>query len=210
MEKKHFWKRTNRGFVVSMALLAIVLVYVIVGQLMLIPDHSAIQKLTDKYREMIEETSMLTESQITALKKSGALEAEGKRLKNELSEYFVKDSAYIDEAVSILLKNIQQQTNGYERITKRSKGRRTDKSNIIDQNIAKTEVTYLYKSSGEYMDYSTEKMEQANDVKQELYIEMSCKKDGGEWKIYRVSMAMLDSLSSTQNDDSSSVDIRIG
>ena len=155
--EKAFWKRTNRGFVVSMALLAIVLVYVIVGQLMLIPDHSAIQKLTDKYREMIEETSMLTESQITAIKKSGALEAEGKRLKNELSEYFVKDSAYIDEAVSILLKNIQQQTNGYERITKRSKGRRTDKSNIIDQNIAKTEVTYLYKSSGKYMDYSTKK-----------------------------------------------------
>ena len=142
-------------------------------------------------------------------KKERGSEAEGKRLKTNCPNI-------LSRIPLILMKrsqscwSIQQQTNGYERITKRSKGRRTDKSNIIDQNIAKTEVTYLYKSSGEYMDYSTEKMEQANDVKQELYIEMSCKKDGGEWKIYRVSMAMLDSLSSTQNDDSSSVDIRIG
>ena len=40
VRKRPFWKRTNRGFVVSMVLLAAVIVYVVVSQLMLIPDKN--------------------------------------------------------------------------------------------------------------------------------------------------------------------------
>ena len=52
-------------------------------------------------------------------------------------------------------------------------------------------------------------MEQANDVKQELYIEMSCKRMAAVEDIPG-QHGDVGFLSSTQNDDSSSVDIRIG
>lgn len=45
MKKKSVWKRMNRGFLVSMVLVAGVLIYVLVSQLMLIPEKQALREL---------------------------------------------------------------------------------------------------------------------------------------------------------------------
>jgi hypothetical protein len=86
-------------------------------------------------------------------------------------------------------------------VTKRSQGRRVENKTLIDQNIANSAMTYRYTVSGKYIDNSTDKMEEIKDTRQHLYISLSFKKVDGEWKIYRVSTAMWDSLSNEVWED---------
>ncbi len=178
-----------------MALFVTVLLYVIVSQLTLIPEKSEIRKLTDKYRVLMEETSMLTDEEVEGFKIAGALEAEETRLKNELSKYFVKNSGYINDAARLLIDNIEKQIDGFERVAKRDDAKKTQDDNTIDKNIANSTVTYTYTVSGKYMDFSNEKMEEVKGANQQLYITISFKKVDGKWGIYRVSQAMWTGLS---------------
>jgi hypothetical protein len=196
MNKKPFWKRTNRGFVFSMVLLAVVLVYVIITQLMLIPERNAIRELTDIYRGMMEQTSTLTDEKIDTLQDTSAFNQEADKLKSELSKYFVKDSAYINDAVEPLLSNIRRQRGNGERITKLSKGEKKEESIMIDQDIAKLSVRYSYTLSGKYFDYTTDKLEDVNDAELVFDVSISFKKVNGEWKIYRISNAYWSNLTS--------------
>ena len=63
MKKKSFWRRTNRGFLVSMVLLAAVLLYVAITQIMLIPQRSTLQELGHKVSSLWEST-MLSDAQV--------------------------------------------------------------------------------------------------------------------------------------------------
>ena len=103
MNKRPFWKQANRGFLFSLVLLAAVLVYVLITQLMLIPERNSIRQLAGIYLSMSEQTSALSDEKIDQLKNEDALNQEAERLKKELSKYFIKDSAYIDGAVQPLL-----------------------------------------------------------------------------------------------------------
>ena len=201
MNKKPFWKRVNRGFVVSMALIAVVLVYVVVTQLMLIPERNEISKLTDGFKDLMESTSQLTGEQIVSLRAENALKDEEKRLKRKLSELFVKDSGYIDEAVQYLMENIGRQLDNLERITNRSDGKNTEQSYLIDQDVSSSTVTYTYTVSGEYTDLSTDEKEtkKVSDKLQRLYMTVSCKKVDGEWKIYRIGAARWGNLNEFGN-----------
>ena len=66
VRKRPLWKRTNRGFVVSMVLLAAVIVYVVVSQLMLIPDKNAIRALADRVDEAYMSAITLSDEQLAA------------------------------------------------------------------------------------------------------------------------------------------------
>ena len=194
MNKKPFWKRINRGFVVSMALLAIVLIYIIVTQLMLIPEKNEINRLTGSLRELMERTTMLTDEQLESLKSESAVLAEQNRLKTELSGLFGKDSGYRNEAVSLLFENIRYQIDNIQRITKRNKVQKIENSIMIDQDIANLSAVYEYTVSGQSLDAATDTIREFSDQYQRLYLTVSFKKTGGEWKIYRISSAMWDLL----------------
>ncbi|MDD4546933.1 MAG: hypothetical protein PHR24_06535, partial [Oscillospiraceae bacterium] len=81
MNKKPFWQRVNRGFVVSMALLGIVFIYVVTTQVMLVFEKTEIDSLVNNVRELMESTTMLTDEQVDSLKSESAFLAEQKRIK---------------------------------------------------------------------------------------------------------------------------------
>lgn len=99
MKKKSFWRRTNRGFWVSMVLLLAVVLYITVTQLMLIPQRGEIQKLSDAVNKIWEETTLMTDEQATALNSSKEKqEAVKARIRQGLTPLFVEGSAYLDSA----------------------------------------------------------------------------------------------------------------
>ena len=189
MTKKSFWKRCNRGFIVSMGLLAAVLIYILITQLMLITDRSEIRKLADDYRGYMQSTSLLTDEQIASLKNNQAMMDEENSLKNELSPFFVEDSSYLDAAVQNLTGNILYQIQGVERIKTLSDAKVTDSSCVIDQDVATYTATYSYTAGGDFMNYSTGSLEGKDNVQRNLQLSINCKKVNGVWKLYHVSQA---------------------
>ena len=90
VRKRPFWKRTNRGFVVSMVLLAAVIVYVVVSQLMLIPDKNAIRALADRVDEAYMSAITLSDEQLAQLEKNKERFFE-KYAKMQLDNAFITD-----------------------------------------------------------------------------------------------------------------------
>lgn len=202
MTKKSFWKRWNRGFLVSMALLAAVLIYILITQLMLLSDRREIRALAEDYRGYAESTYVLTDEQIDSLKDAEALQQEKGTLTDALSSLFVEDSEYIGDAAQKLMNSIPYQTEGVERVRQLSDARMTDFSCMVDQNAATCSVTYSYTVSGDFMNYSTGNLEEKDDVPQDLKLSVNCKKVGGTWKLYRVSQAEWQSGQTAVGGDS--------
>ena len=171
--KKPFWKRVNRGFVVSMALLAAVLIYVLVTQLMLLPEKKAIRVLGEEMRSMMESSTKLTEEEIEALKDSGTFEKRSKELETQLESLLMKDAANPDAALQSLAGQITLQVEGMQRI-------------VVEQDTATLSLCYEYDIQGEFWDYATEKPVERTG-KQRISVGLVCKKVDGEWKIFRIS-----------------------
>ena len=74
LKKKSWWRRCNRGFVVSMALLAAVIIYVLVTQLMLIPVQASLEEKADAVRDVLMDTYDYASSQ-----QASALTMEGRQ-----------------------------------------------------------------------------------------------------------------------------------
>ncbi len=199
MKTKSFWKRTNRGFIVSMVLLAGVILYVLVTQLMLLSDKQALRALAGDVRSLYEETQVLSDEQITALETENAQKAERDRIKGKLEAYFDKESAYLDGAAQKLMDTYVYRAGGEERITGLSyQGDKKSRFNCsIDGDTATLDVTYEYVATGLFYDYSKGYVEingepQKPDLvegkqNQSFYLILTCKKIDGEWKIYRIS-----------------------
>ncbi len=199
MKTKSFWKRTNRGFIVSMVLLAGVIVYVLITQLMLLSDKQALRTLAGDVRSLYEETQVLSDEQITALQTEDAKKAERDRIKGKLEACFVKESAYLDGAAQKLTDTYIYRAGGEERITGLSyQGDKKSSFNCsIDGDTATLSATYDYVAAGLFYDYSKgyveingkpQKLEVVEGKQnQSLYLSLTCKKIDGEWKIYRIS-----------------------
>lgn len=194
MNKKPFWRRVNRGFVVSMALLAAALIYVVVTQLMLIPEREKIAKLTDEFRGLVESVSKLDRQKISSLQDDEKMQNELKDLKNKLSRLFAKDSGYIDEAAGYLAGIMQRQVENIEYITERSAAKEVERTFLIDQDVANTSARFLYMVSGEYNNLAEGKTEKIENGQRQLYLTINFKKTDKDWKIFRVSSAMWENL----------------
>lgn len=200
MKRKPFWKRCNRGFVVFLALLAAVLVYVLVTQLMLVPERQNIQKLAEEYRGYMENTTQLSDDQIASLKDGQAMKNETDRLKEELTPLFDQNSNYVDAAVQFLSANEVLQVQDMEHVTSLSNAKVTDSSCTIDQDTATFKATYSYQASGSFYDYQTQSLTSKQDISQQMKLAVTCRKTDGQWKIYRVSQAEWNSSESTKQD----------
>ncbi len=195
MNKKPFWRRVNRGFVVSMALLAVVLVYVLINQLMLIPERKEIEKLTNQFRQLMESTSVLNDEQLSSFQNEEVMQAETDRLKKEVSALFDKDSGYVGNAVAYLTDNIRRQADNIERITKLENRELVDRTSLIDQDVATSTVRYSYFVNGQYSDPVSGENKKISDEKRQLYLSLTFKKTNGSWKIFRISSAWWETLS---------------
>ena len=171
MKKKSVWKRMNRGFLVSMVLVAGVLIYVLVSQLMLIPEKQALRELADSVRQISDAGQIQTEETLRKL----------------------ADPA---EQAKALLDEILSQMDG-ERLTDlRLKEKETEvESCIIDGDTATIRMFYAFTVSGYSYDYNDiaarengeMKLKKAEDTDQYMRLYLTCKKENGEWKVFRFS-----------------------
>ena len=192
MKKKPFWRRVNRGFVVSMALLAIVAVYVLVTQLMLLPDKQAVRALANDVRTLVETNSMLSEEEIAALQDPAALEKKKADIRAELKPLFVEDGANLESTAASIDNIIDLQVNGMRLIEMRGEKKNNSVKCQIDQDVATVSVYCRYeKSQGKFWEQAMEEM--VDDYADEyVNLQFVCKKVGDSWKIYRSSTMLMD------------------
>ena len=191
MEKKPFWRRVNRGFVVSMALLAIVAVYVLVTQAMLLPEKKAVEELAQSVCSLMLDNSMLSEEEIASLQSDGAREKKQQEIQDQLTPLFAADSAYADDFPSGIEEILKLQEQGMRAIHTRGQLREDRMTCQIEQDTATVSIFQQYtESQGEFWDYSLEKAKEgtADEI---LDLSIVCKKIDGVWKIYRISQLSM-------------------
>ena len=196
MKKKSVWKRMNRGFLVSMVLVAGVLIYVLVSQLMLIPEKQALRELADSVRQISDAGQIQTEETLRKLADPAEQAKELERIRKELEPDFVKDSSYLAVEAKALLDEILSQMDG-ERLTDlQLKEKETEvESCIIDGDTATIRMFYAFTVSGYFYDYNDiaagengeMKLKKAEDTDQYMRLYLTCKKENGEWKVFRFS-----------------------
>ena len=139
---------------------------------------------------MCEQVYRLSKEQISELEsQSPEFEKETKRLKDELANYFVKDSGYLDDSVEPILSLIRMQVTGDEQVTSINGVKKRNETITIDEDVAKFSATYNYTLSGKFYDYRTDKVADVDDATREFFLRISFKKVDGKWKIYRISDA---------------------
>ena len=196
MKKKSVWKRMNRGFLVSMVLVAGVLIYVLVSQLMLKPEKQALREMADSVRQLSAAGQIQTEETLRKLADPAEQAKELERIRKELEPYFVKDSSYLAVEAKALLDEILSQMDG-ERLTDlQLKEKETEvESCIIDGDTATIRMFYAFTVSGYFYDYNDiaarengeMKLKKAEDTDQYMRLYLTCKKENGEWKVFRFS-----------------------
>ena len=195
MKKKSFWKRTNRGFWVSMVLLAAVVVYVLVTQLMLLPQRGEIRRLGEEVAALWQEATLLSDEQLTQLADTTALEAEAERLKDKLEPLFVPDSDYLETGVEYITYEQQKVLSG----DKRAKNREPDKVEVgrmnITEDTATAQFSFQYLTDGDFFQYDDTSpdggsVQAVEDVEETLHLSLVCKRVDGQWKIFRISLLM--------------------
>lgn len=181
-------RRVNRGFIVSMVLLGLVAVYVLVTQLMLLPAKAEVGELTDALNRTLNEASQLTDDRLTALRDDPAAQAaEADRVKKELQAHFVKDSEYLDAAVTGILARVEAQISGQQRFTKLEQTSRKVDRCMIDDNVASIQIVYRYRLSGEFQNYLSSEQQTVTDKEMIQTISAVCEMTDDGWKLSRIS-----------------------
>ncbi|HJD24203.1 MAG TPA: hypothetical protein H9694_08700 [Firmicutes bacterium] len=187
MEKKPFWRRVNRGLVVSVALLAIVAVYVLVTQAMLLPEKKAVEELAQSVCTLMLDNSMLSEEEISSLQSDGAREKKQQEIQEQLKPLFAADSSYAADFPDGMEEILKLQELEMQAIYNRGQLQKSQVNCQIEQDTAIVSIYRKYTGSqGKFWDYSLEKAKEgtADEV---LNLSIVCKKTDGVWKIYRIS-----------------------
>lgn len=192
MNRRSFWKRANIGFLVSMTLLAAVVVFVAVTQLMLIPQRAEIRALTDYLNQSFEMVSVLDEETQKAFENEAAFQKEQEAIREKMQSYFVKDSDYLDEAAAAIASMLRLSVEGDRQLTDLQPDGYKIEGCTIDNDVAKIQIVYRSRISGIYRDLRMETMQEADGTLQQTHLSAICKKVDGEWKLYRLSNVYLE------------------
>lgn len=188
-QKRSFWKRCNRGFLVSMILLAAVLVYVLIGQIRLLSVRAELRDITDRFNALWNEATLLSDEEAAALKGSADQQAaEQRRIKSELQKEFLPEASYLDAAVNTLYAGILEEYDGTQRTTGRSAilESRVETCNIQEDTALMT-VRYDYTVDGQFVDYRySEDLMEVRKAPETMYVSLQFKKVEGTWKVFRV------------------------
>ena len=193
MKKKSFWKRANRGFLVSLALIACVLIYVLVTQLMLLSVKNELRGLTDRVRDLVQSVHVISDEKFQSLTDPAALDQEKERLEKELETLFDPSSDYFDRAAESLLATMPLPEGERIRTAQESEKPRVERC-MVDGDVATIQVVYTYAVTGDFYNYDNYHGDDelytpqpAESAKEEISITMTCKEIDGQWKIFRIS-----------------------
>ena len=186
LKKKSWWRRCNRGFVVSMALLAAVIIYVLVTQLMLIPVQESLEEKADAVRDVLMDTYDYASSQ-----QASALTMEGRQQWQEevaaqLEPLFDENSDYLESSALTVMGPAMEGLQRKTQVNGRELLKRERSAYMVDEDVASITMLYTYRISGHlYNPYSGEYVD-VDDARQSVSLTLSLKKIDEEWKIYRI------------------------
>ncbi len=186
MNKKPFWKRCNRGFVVSMALLAAVLVYVLAGIVILLPEKKQLRAMASDVATLVEQQMTFNAEQLEALKTDEGLAAEQQRIINEIRPLFWEETEYLQPSGALLAGLGQQIAYNEFAATEVERVGTDNNACTINEDVATVSVRYRLQLTGRPIDGES-KDEQTLSGWVELTL--LCKKVDGEWKIFNISNA---------------------
>lgn len=187
--KKSFWKRCNRGFIVSMALLIVVLLYVTVTQLMLMGEKRDIRDICAAVDNQFVQHVQMSADDLAGLKNDATRKKFEAAVRDALKPYFVKDAAYLNEAVTSYVNTVMELPESDVYFTS-IKDDDLDDSIRIDENTAAVSYTHNYTAQGvwpAYQSNGTVTEGQPQKGQADVYMSLSMKQEDGAWKIYRVS-----------------------
>ena len=198
MNKKSFWKRTNRGFLVSLALIVCVLIYVLVTQLSLLSVKNELKTLAGNVRDLGQSLHILSDEKMQALQDDAALSKEKERVRKELEALFDPSSDYLDKAVDTLFGSMPLPDGMTERTrsAEESKKPRVRRC-TVDGDVATIQMIYTYTVTGDFFNNNGYRGEgddkyapqPAESATEEYAVSMICKKVNDQWKIFRISDA---------------------
>ena len=184
MKQKPFWRRVNRGFLVSMVLLAAVLIYVLVTQLMLIPQRRQLADLANRAGDAIMSVENLS-APGTPEEQRKAVYLEG--LMGDLKPLFSEDSEYVSAAAQQAVQSLYDRLGTDQRITSQQRSVNKITGYTIDEDVATVTLENTYALSGQLYIARDDTIENVDNAIQRLNLRLIMKKVGEEWRIYRIS-----------------------
>lgn len=192
MKKKSFWKRCNRGFIVSMALLVAVLGYVTVTQVMLAGQKKEIRAITDQVQTLLTDVAKLPYADAQAMAADATKTAAYRdATKKKLAGLFVKDAAYLDEGTEHILSAADSVITDERTITSVESAKPMTTIRI-DEDTAAVSVSKSCKVTGTWYGYEDNGgvptlRERSGNMDTDW--SASFVKENGAWKLYRISYA---------------------
>lgn len=184
LKQKPFWRRVNRGFLVSMVLLAAVLIYVLVTQLMLIPQRRQLADLANRAGDAIMSVENLS-APGTPEEQRKAVYLEG--LMGDLKPLFSEDSEYVSAAAQQAVQSLYDRLGTDQRITSQQRSVNKITGYTIDEDVATVTLENTYALSGQLYIARDDTIENVDNAIQRLNLRLIMKKVGEEWRIYRIS-----------------------
>lgn len=184
MKQKPFWRRVNRGFLVSMVLLTAVLIYVLVTQLMLIPQRRQLADLANRAGDAIMSVENLS-APGTPEEQRKAVYLEG--LMGDLKPLFSEDSEYVSAAAQQAVQSLYDRLGTDQRITSQQRSVNKITGYTIDEDVATVTLENTYALSGQLYIARDDTIENVDNAIQRLNLRLIMKKVGEEWRIYRIS-----------------------
>jgi len=189
LKKKSLWKRGNRGFLVSMILLAGVLVYVTITQVMLAGEKKDIREIGEQVQKTITDMVQVPLVEADELNDTTKAAAYTDGLKKALAPLFVKDSDYLSESAHLFLVNIQKSASEQIEVTALGSIQTQESTIRIDENTATLAMSVTYNAAGTWLTYSDigVPIEGQQTGSLETDFSASLVLEDGMWKIYRIS-----------------------
>lgn len=189
MNKRSFWQRGNRGFLLSMILLAAVLMYVTVTQILLAQEKAAVREITAQVETFVLDALQLPLDDMRALEQDSVKAAAYKdSLKKLLEPLFVKDAAYLDESAERIMTILTYAATNEQAISSLEVS--SDHSSVrIDDDVAGVSLSITYDTQGSWLVYDRESdamVTQSHTTELYLSGHISFVRENDEWKIYRI------------------------
>ena len=166
MKKKSFWKRCNRGFIVSMALLVAVLGYVTVTQVMLAGQKKEIRAITDQVQTVLVDAAKVPNADAQAM------------VADTTKAAAYRDAAAEDRTITSMKKD----ANPYEYTIR------------IDEDTAAVSESITYSVTGTWSDYDDDTDSvtlKERTGRLSIVWDASFVKEDGAWKLYRINGVSL-------------------
>lgn len=188
MKKKSFWKRCNRGFIVSMALLVAVALYVTATQLILSGQKKDIREVYDGVQALLTQELQMPAQDMQALLDEKSASSYTEDLRQKLEPYFVKDAAYLTEGAGSIVSALQTAAMDEVEITS-IRSADPNFSIRIDEETATADGYVTYEAAGKWPSYEYGLVMDSHEQTGSVYVNLSASfvLEDGAWKIYRIS-----------------------